>query len=273
MTTPKVSTFSRYGDRWYAVDDDRKAVGVSGVVNMLPKDALPRWAAREAAEFTVKNIKAVYELSGVDPAAAIALIKGAPWRKSGSAADKGTEAHHYTENVARAVMAGEKPTGSVPKDIFPYLKQYARFLREFDVQPVMVETTVYHDEPRQDYAGTFDLMARLQTLSGDLAIVDTKTGASGVYSSSAIQQTGYRYARQYVDSETGELGLMPEIGATYALWLRPEGYALIPLESTQAELDAWRHLRAMYQWKVEREKKVVGKAINAVPLKKQWKPR
>lgn len=272
MTIPKVTTKTKYGERWYVdpvLNTDRP--GVSSIVNQMPKPALTPWAAKMAAEFAVANIESLYKLVDIDPAAAIDLIKGAPWRSSGTAADNGTEVHHYTELIARAIMAGEKPSFSVPKDVMPYLKQYARFLKEFDVEPVLLETTVIHTEPGQDYMGTFDFLGRLRALGDDLVIVDTKSGASGVWPSSAIQQTGYRYAESYWDGEAGELKPMPPVAATFGLWLRPEGFALIPLESTEAELEQWRRLRGSLEWKNTREKKVVAPAINRVPLKRKPK--
>ncbi len=272
MTVPKAKTFTRYGDRWYRDEDGATAPGVSSIVNMLPKPALTPWAARMAAEFAVKNIEAVYNLAKVDSEAAVALVKGAPWRSSGRAADAGTEVHHYTELIGRAMLAGEKPQFSAPSDVMPFLRQFARYVAEFKVEPVMLETTVWHDEPGQEYSGTFDFLGKLPTLHGDgLVIVDTKTGASGIWSSSAIQQTAYRYARQYIDPDTGKKKDMPEVVATYGLWLRPEGFALIPLASTQEELDEWRRLRGSYGWKISREKKVVGAAVNRVPLKRKPK--
>ena len=155
MTVPRVETTYVSGDRWY-IDpgSGAKVPGVSAVLNMMPKPALMRWAAKEAAIFAVREMEAVAALSRSDNQAAIDLIKGAPWRKSGKAADAGTEVHGQTEHLIRDIMASRKSGFRVPVGTMPFLRNFARFMTEFDVTPIAVETTVWDDEV--GYAGTFD---------------------------------------------------------------------------------------------------------------------
>lgn len=276
MTTPKVKTISvgPDKDRWYVLESDPSqpsAPSVSSIVDMLPKKALTPWAAKMAAFFVVDNLDAVTSLIRTDKDAAIDLIKGSPFRKVRRAGDNGTLQHGLTEEIARAVFEGRKPKFAVPPGSMPYLKNYARFMKEFNVRPVLIETSVWNDEPA--FAGTFDLLAWL-TIDGKdvLSIVDTKTAESGVWPSSAIQQTGYRWAKWYIDPDSGELKDMPKVEQTFGLWLRPHGFALIPLESGPREWEAFKHLHASYMWKLEREKVVVGRALNDNPIKRKWKP-
>lgn len=253
------------------LDDGTKAPGVSAIKGMMPKDALVPWAAKMAAFFVVDNIDSVASLVKTDEAAAIDLIKGAPSRKTQRAADNGTLQHGLTEEIARAVQAGRKPQFPVPPGSLPFLKNYARFLKEFNVRPVLIETSVYNDDPA--YAGTFDLLAWLEIQGKDyLSIVDTKTAESGIWSDSALQQTAYKKAKYYIDPDDGTLKPMPEVELTFGLWLRPNGWALIPLESGDREWEQFKTLHSSYMWKIQREKAVVGKAINKDPLKKKWKP-
>jgi hypothetical protein len=154
--------------------------------------------------------------------------------------------------------------------MMPYLKNYVRFLREFDVEPVMLENVVW-EENEVGYAGRFDMVCRLRNISDELVIVDTKSGASGVWESVSLQQTAYAYAPLYWDEETDTMKEMPKISATYALWLRPEGFALIPVDSTDAEWEQFKRLRGSLEWKLKRGKKVVRPAINKYPIKR--KPR
>ena len=258
-------------DRWYLEEDSGKtAVGVSAVINMLPKPALTSWAAKMAAIFVADNIESVTALARSDRDAAIDLIKGAPWRKSGRAADAGTEVHHYTEKVAQAILDGGKPKGVIPPGMMPFLKQYVRFLTEMEVRPFMLETVVWNENP--DYAGRFDLCAYIKGVDG-LVIIDTKSGASGVWESAALQQTAYAFAEWYYDEAEQKLKPMPEIVATYGLWLRPEGWALHPLDSTEEEWDEFKRLHGSYMWKMQRSKHVVKPAINEIPLKRKWRGR
>jgi len=259
--------------RWYRNNKTKVEVpGVSSIIDMMPKSALTPWAARLAAEWAVDNINEVNELLSEKDGRyrAIDKIKNASSRYAEKAARDGTSVHHYAESVARAVKDNRKPAASdMPQGTLPYLKNYVRFLKEFDVEPVMLETVVWNEEI--GYAGRLDMACRLRTINNDLVIVDTKSGASGVWESAALQQTAYVYAESYWDEEEDVLKPMPEITGAYALWLRPEGFALIPLETTQVELAQLKHLRSSLEWKRTRAKKVVRTAINKQPIKRQRK--
>lgn len=259
--------------RWYRNNSTGTEVpGVSAIVNMMPKEALTPWAAKLAAEYAVDNINEVREMLSEKDGRfkAIDKIKNASSRFSANAAQEGTTVHHYAETIAYAVKNKTKPKADrMPSGIMPYLKNYARFLKEFDVEPVMIETVIWNETI--GYAGRIDMACILHSISEDLVIVDTKSGASGVWDSVSLQQTAYRYAETYWDEETDTLHPMPEIKGAYALWLRPEGFALIPVDTTEMELEQFKRLRGSLEWKRTRAKKVVRPAINANPIKRQRK--
>jgi hypothetical protein len=257
--------------RWYRNNNTKTEVpGVSAIVDMMPKNALTPWAARLAAEWAIGNMDEVQSLLSESDGEkkAIEKIKGASSRYADKAAKEGTSVHHYAETIARAVMNGTKPQATdMPIGTLPYLKNYVRFLKEFDVEPVMLETVVWNETI--GYAGRIDMACILHAISEDLVIVDTKSGASGVWESVSLQQTAYRYAEFYWDEEKDELFPMPEIAGAYALWLRPNGFALIPVETTQLELAQVQRLRGSLEWKQFRGKKVIRPAINKYPIKRQ----
>lgn len=257
-------------ERWYENDATKKKVpGVSAILGQYPKDKLTAWAAKMAAFYVVDNFDKVSQLIASDKGKAVRLIKTAHTRSAKKKADAGTSVHTSTEIIARAIIAGTKPKGAVPKDDMPYLKQYVRFLKEFEVEPVMVETIVWDEEV--GFAGRLDLAGILHSIDDKLCIIDTKSGESGIWENAALQQTAYSYASHYIDPDTDEMKPMPETHRAYGLWLRPEGYALQPLATTAAEWEQFQHLRASLEWKRTRAKKVVGKAINENPIKRQWK--
>ena len=257
--------------RWYRNNNTKTEVpGVSAIVDMLPKGALTPWAARLAAEWAIGNLDEVKSLLSEPDGEkkAIDKIKGASSRYADRAAKEGTSVHHYAETIARAVMNGTKPQATeMPQGTMPYLKNYVRFLKEFDVEPVMLETVVWNETI--GYAGRIDMACIMHAINEDLVIVDTKSGASGVWESVSLQQTAYRYAEFYWDEEKDELFPMPEIAGAYALWLRPNGFALIPVETTQIELAQLQRLRGSLEWRRTRGKKVIRPAINKYPIKKQ----
>lgn len=271
MTIPKVETAYVAGDRWYIDPGSGDRVpGVSALLNMMPKPALTRWAAKEAAWFAVSNVDTVAALARTDRNAAVDLVKGAPWRRSGKAADLGTEVHGLTERFMRDLSAGRKPAFPVPQGGMPFLRNFARFVVEFAVSPVLVETTVWNDVV--GYAGTFDGIYDM-TISGERVrcMVDTKTGESGVWPEAALQQTAYCRAPWYLDPDTGERRPMLDVARAFGLWLRPEGYALIPLSTSDENYAQVCRLRESFEWKRSHEKYTVGKALNDNPHKRVWK--
>jgi len=241
--------------------------GVSAIKSMMPNSALLHWKAKATAEYCVENIDEVRSLAARDKAGAIELVKESTNRYAKRAADRGTDVHTMCEITARAVMAGTKPSFAATKDDMGYLRNFARFFKEFEVKPVMVETTIWSQE--HAYAGTFDLLCELKGYDG-LYIVDYKSGKSGVYPEAGIQQTGYRWADSYID-EDGKFQDMPEVAGAFGMWLRPDGWALYPLRTDDSMWAVFRNLRSLYDAKMKLMPTVVEKPVNANPLKKQWR--
>jgi len=272
MTVPKVETVYVQGDRWYVDPGTGDRVpGVSAVLNMMAKPALMRWAAKEAAIFAVENQATIGALARTDKQAAVDLIKGAPWRKSGKAADTGSQVHGLVERLMLDKRSGVQSAFKIPQGTMPYLRSYAAFLQEFSADPEAIEVTVW--DAGYGYAGTLDSIFTM-TVDGQriTALVDVKTGASGVWPEAALQQTAYARAGQMLDPETGQRLKMVPIDRAFALWLRPEGWALIPLSTSDRNWDQFLRLRGSYEWKTKDEKHAVGKAINAHPISKRWSP-
>lgn len=269
MTTPKVETKFMHGDRWYvhsATGD--KVPGVSAIKGMLPSYGLTKWYKNFTADYCLNNLDELLRLLAKnDRDGAHALVAGSTDRYSRRAADRGTRVHERSENLLRDVLAGKKSTFRVSKEEMPYLRNMARFVSEFEVEPVMLETTVWSQE--HDYAGTFDFMGHIKGYEG-LSIVDYKSGQSGIYPDAGVQQTGYVWADSYIDDD-GNFQPMPEVKQAFGLWLRPDGWALHPLRTDEVMWDVFLHLREVYRYTVEVAPTVVGKPINANPLKKTWK--
>lgn len=259
-----------FGDRWYVHDDTGDSVpGVSAIKSMYPSPALSNWFKKATATYCVDHVDAIQALAGLDREGAIDLVKGATSRHSRKASDRGTEVHTLCEMVMRALLAGQKPTFQATKDDMRYLRNFARFVREFKVEPVMVETTVW--SKAHQFAGTFDLVARLdQDVYPGLSMVDTKSGASGIYHDAAVQQTAYVHAEEYIDDE-GNFQPMPKIERAFGLWLRPDGWALIPLRTDEVMWEHFLRLRQIYAYKHKVEGTAVEKAVNENPLKRVWK--
>jgi hypothetical protein len=88
--------------------------------------------------------------------------------------------------------------------------------------------------------GTFDLVA---DLSNQRWILDIKTTRSGIFGETALQIAAYRHAEFYLDDK-GHQQPMPACDAAGAIWVRADGYDLIPVEAGD---DVYRMFRYVQQ--------------------------
>ena len=92
------------------------------------------------------------------------IYKDAPIWQMEAAADRGTAVHKVTELLDKTGRA------EISEEYAPYLKAYAAFLREHDVEWELIERSDYH--PEYGYAGTID---RYGKVDGILTLADLKT--------------------------------------------------------------------------------------------------
>lgn len=282
MTTPKVKTISRGGSRFYVdPESGRKNPGVTSVLNMLPKGFLKFWAAKVAAEYAVDNLGSIVGLAMDNRQAAVDAIKGAPNRFTGNAADVGSEAHDYFERLAKG-----EPLGRVHPDLQPYVDHFTEFLAVCEPEFLFMEETVWSDD--LGIAGSFDAMAVLKgdgagPLKGKALVMDWKTTRSGVHEEVALQLSAYRHASHLVRPD-GSRVPMPSLDGAAVLHVRPEGWALYPVETgtvvisepviheasgdvvvpgVEVEvIDYFKALREVFDWEQTVKKSVIGRPIN-----------
>jgi hypothetical protein len=225
--TPITGRINRGRNHSYKLDGNA-APGVTTIIgNGVPKPALPYWAAKTAAEFTADNLDT---LTGLDRFAVVDLVKGAPWRDRDAAARRGTEVHRLAEQL----VAGKEI--EVPDELAGHVDAYLRCLDDWQLDPVLVEAIVVNRSHR--YLGTLDLVADLN--DGNRWLLDLKTTRSGVYGETALQLAAYRYAEFYLDDQ-GDEQPMPPVDRTGVIWVRADGYDLVPVDT---ENDVYRYFRA-----------------------------
>jgi hypothetical protein len=243
-------------DRWYEHPITRAQVpSVTTILDSLAKPALVTWAANTTATWAVDNIEAVVQLAATDREAAVDLLKGARWRTTRGAAGRGTNAHDVIENLATGRRVQVHPSMSWAKAAWEGLN------KEFDIEVVAVERTIFNEVG--GWAGSFDMLA---WVNGELAIIDTKT-SNGVYAEVALQACAYAQGKKMLLEDGTELD-MPQVERTYCLWVRPAGFALIPLRYDQAVYDTFRALVRVHRWLSDESKIAVGKPINENGLTK-----
>ncbi len=203
--------------------DGKKALGVTTVLSdAWPKPWMGFWSAKCVAQQVVDMpFDDLVALRGMGRDAAIAALKQAPWTQRDQAAVRGTAVHKLAEKV----QAGEQV--EVPDELYGHVESVAKFLDQWNVQPVLVEKVV--GSYKYGYAGTFDLVADLA--DGRRVLFDYKT-SSAIKPTTALQLAAYRWADFYVADETTEIP-MYEVGIDEckAVHVRADGYDVYPLDT------------------------------------------
>jgi hypothetical protein len=259
MTTPKVSTVSRGGDRFYVSPfaDDVYYPGVTSVIGMLAKPFLQRWSANMAADFAIDNFASVAGLILNDQKkAAKDLMAGAAYRFTKDAADAGTAAHAVFERLSKGL-----PEGRVTPDIRPMVDHFKRFLDEVQPEYISLEETIWSDEHK--YAGSFDCVFRFTRdigpfHAGEVVFGDNKTTRSGVHEEVAIQLAAYRNAEYIIRNDGTRVPNVKSTGAA-VIHVRPEGAKLVPVNADDNAFDTFLALRSAFDWEKTFKKTAVAK--------------
>lgn len=217
----------QYGKNHGYTINGATAMGVTTAISEgFPKPALMGWAARcvaeEAADMVIDADNGTMPATYDGRVGLVNYLKGAPTRKRNEAAVRGTRVHKLAEQVING------DTVDCPIELMPHVESVVAFLDQWKVRPLLVEKVIgsytFH------YAGTFDLIGELPT--GERVLFDYKTGASGIHPETAIQLAAYRHADMYVADDGTEMPLH-EVGidSAKAVWVRADGYDVIPLET------------------------------------------
>lgn len=236
----------------YYTINGKRAVGVTTALNALPKDALPRWAARTVAEHVVDNLRTVASMvaeGGRKPT--VDYLTGLPNQKRDTAAERGTDVHDLVFHLADG-----KPV-EVPSDIEPYVRGALMYLDEWQPTTVLAETVVA--SYTHGFCGQFDT---IQDVSGLGRVqVDWKTG-NGVYGSHALQLAAYRFAEVYLDADGVEHPMIP-VEDNYILHIQPDNYELIPVVADEEQFEVFLEVLAVYRHAVQSDKlkKLIGEPL------------
>lgn len=172
MTTPVLAKNVRGKGRHYEHPTTGELVpSVTNILGVINKPALPRWAAKVVAE---QAAAMKMSLQNLDDAEVVDMLKGAPWRSSNRAADRGTTIHAYLESR----MLNEEPK-EISGEAARFRRAADSWLETMRPEAVAVEQTVFGP----DYAGTGDLWCRID---GSLWAIDYKT-SKAIYDEAALQ--------------------------------------------------------------------------------------
>lgn len=270
MTTPTRLHFSAHG--WghrYALDG-KQVPSVTTVLNAtLNKPGLVYSAAKLTAAWAAINVDSLFRPDD-GAVRGPGLLDEEAWRDVATkhhrrmwdeAANIGRDVHSIAEQlVYGAQMPAAKDDGTPwTSDVTRMAEQLAHFFDETKLRPVVHESLVYHAVHR--YAGRFDLIADLD-VAGVTArwLLDYKTGASGVFPEASLQATAYRAATHVQIERDGRLVDvdMPGVDQCGALWVRPDGWELLPLTTDREQFDAFVHALGLYPWTKRKREDLVG---------------
>jgi hypothetical protein len=244
--------YPKGGHGYYLDGAYLKGRGVTTIIsNGTPSRGLIQWAANSAADYAVDHAEALVALG--DPDGFRELCRTAHTRDRDKAARRGTEVHA----LAQRLMAGEEV--EVPDELEGHVDSYIRFVEEWKPGPeTLIERTVVSRKHR--YMGTFDAVGTLLGMPGP-GLYDIKTTRSGIFGDIALQFAGYRYAETMLSPDMREEEPMPEINWCAALWVRADGYDLIPVEAGEREFRAFLYVDQVGQF-MDRCTDLIGQPLN-----------
>lgn len=169
---------------------------------------------------------------------------GAARRAWNQAAQRGTQLHKLAESLVYGTeLPAADDTGQEwPDDVYRSAEQLAAFMDAWQVNPVANEALVFNDTDR--WAGRLDLVADLA--DGRRWLLDYKTGASGIWPETSLQLAAYAHATHLVHD--GNDVPMVQVAAAGAVWVRPDGWQLIPVAIGDAVYETFRHALHVAAW-------------------------
>ena len=228
MTTPALARQVRGKGRMYEHPNTGELVpSVTNVIGILNKPALLPWATKLVAE-QAAAIK--HSLPNLDDAEIVDMLKAAPWRSSGRAADRGTTIHAYLE----CRMLGIDPP-EISGEAARYRKAADAWLEDWQPEVVATEQTVFGP----DYAGTGDLWC---TRDGELAVVDFKS-SKAIYAEAALQLAALGRATLRADGEP-----QPQAKQGWVVRIGEKGYEAKQVADLDANYEVFRALIGAWHW-------------------------
>lgn len=250
MTKPALARSTNDGRIYIHPMTGERVPSVTTIIGAgVPKPALPRWAAKMAAEYADREMD---KLAGLPSDERITLIKGAPWRYATAKADLGSAVHDTVDAWCTGRDMPEWPEG-----VETFMEQFVEFLEARN--PTFIENEVTVWSRTHGYAGTADWIADINSVT---TLGDTKTG-KGVYAETALQLSALSRA-DFILTPDGEELPLPDISQLGVLHLRPQSWALIPVTNVDETFDAFLAAMRIRSWTTDIAPTVLGARLKEV---------
>ena len=240
------------GHSYRIVHDNGEREPISGVTTILsaglPKVQLRDWAARFTASYAVDHWE---ELATKPISKRMEEIRQSSYQHRNAMARRGSEIHSYADRLTQ----GEEV--DVPEELTRHVDNYLRFVDEWQLRELYHEAVIV--SYRWKYAGTFDVMG---DMAGARWLLDFKTGDSGIYPEVALQLAAYRYADALVDEHGNEIP-MPSVDKCGVVWIRADGYDVLPITADAEVFRTFLYAQQMAQFCNEPRDAFIGDAMRA----------
>jgi hypothetical protein len=216
--------------------DGEKVDGVTTAISTGFPINLKQWAADTAANYAVEHWD---ELAEEPLTRRLDRMRYAHRETLNKAAARGTQIHGYGERL----VSGESV--EIPDDYLGPAQAYARFLDDWQIEPLATEAPLVSVEHR--YAGTLDLVASIGVRAGARALVDIKTGRA-VYESVALQAAAYRYADLWQPNGPDSEEPLPPVELVYVAHVGPDSVRMLPIEAGPAAFRQFLYVLETARW-------------------------
>jgi len=166
--------------------DSQKIPSVTTILSVLNKPALIGWAANQATDFLMEEIKAGVAYDEVQLKTAFDMARKAHARKRDKAGDIGTFVHQWINEY----ITGKEPATPINEEIKKAIEQFLKWEKEHDVKFLLSEEAIFSKD--HQFAGTLDFIAKID---GKLVLGDVKTSAA-IWDEYWFQTAAYQLARE-----------------------------------------------------------------------------
>lgn len=214
---------------------------ITNIVDVRDKPHLINWASRralkEAIEYERENPG--YLLAKEEEA--VQRFQGAGNRERDTSAEKGTGVHYACELIAQG---REVPSNFLTYEQERSVQRYREWTAEFEPEIIGTEVTVFGSTPYGDYAGTADLLCKI---NGYTIALDIKTNRTGLHTDVAYQLSAICHA-EHVSLDGGKsIQDMPKVDMAFGLHLSPRGYTFSMVEIDGEVWQTFQGERAMWE--------------------------
>ena len=213
--------------------------GVTTILGVLDKPAIPKWAASQVAEYVADNPDGVETLRAMGRGPMVQALKGLPWARRDAAGTRGNVLHDYAE----ALLKGEEV--EVAEEHVGVMESALAFMEDWHIKPLIIEFPCASREHR--WAGTGDLIAeyrRPDTGREGVAIFDWKSGKA-IYPEFAWQLSAYGHAEFH--GLDGDEKPLPTCEDAFGVQIRPDGYDAVPLAFGRDIYEEFLSIRRTYE--------------------------